>query len=169
MEQKYLILMQGVPGSGKSYVAQAIYYALTFDSMTETHNDSCKIYSADTHRMIAGKYVWDAKREKKVWARHQAEVLQGMAEGIPTIIIDNVNKSRKDAKFYFEKAKEFGYAIQVVRVTTQPDITLAHNAARREDRKVPEDKIRAMGAAMQDLLPMGPELDDVKDIKQQRD
>lgn len=151
---KKLILMQGAPGCGKSSMAAILNeHYLSRGLRTEVH-------SADTYwyKVIdpgqPDTYSFDPSLSGKnhVWNQHN--VLEAMESQIPVIIVDNTNTLRKEAAPYITLASMFGYEIMAVRVDPGVEECVKRNAARPEDRRVPEDVVRAMHARMENLLPL---------------
>lgn len=118
-----------------------------------------KIYSADNYWYEVVEphkpdtYSWRDELSGKNHVWNQKKVAMDMAAGgLDIIIIDNTNTTRKEAKPYIVLANIFGYEVEVVRVDPGVEVCVARQADRAEDRKVPEEIIRAMHARMQSLL-----------------
>jgi predicted kinase len=149
---KKLILMQGAPGCGKSTNAQFIA------EHHEHRNRSVEIHSADCYwyRMVEPdqpeKYSWDSEMSGQNHIWNQKNVLYAMERGVDVIIVDNTNTMREEANPYLVLAQMFDYSVEVVRVDPGVEVCVARQAARPEDRRVPEEVIRKMHARMEDLL-----------------
>lgn len=99
-DQRLLIIMRGLPGSGKSHAASLIQPSL--------------ILSTDDYFLNAnGDYVFNVKLLSKAHAWNQKRALAAFKEGVNTIVIDNTNVRMWEAKPYAKMAKEAGYQIQV--------------------------------------------------------
>jgi len=140
-QPKQLILMQGIPGSGKSVTADALRDLL----------GAC-IYSTDTFWEQGEGYNFDASKLTAAHEWNQSRVARAMAGGVQVIIIDNTNIKRRDAKHYQVMAAEHDYQVSVIRVETPIDVCIARQADRPEDRRVPEEIIRRMCNQMEGLL-----------------
>jgi predicted kinase len=152
-ETKRLILMQGAPGCGKSTLAYelASYYS---------QNHSVKVHSADRYWYEVNepdqpeKYSWDTAKSGKNHVWNQKQVLGSMMADVDIIIVDNTNTLRKEAAPYVVLAGMYGYSVEAVRVDPGVEVCVARNEDRPEDRKVPEEVVRAMHGRMEDLLPI---------------
>ena len=80
-----------------------------------------------------------------------AELVDGLYN---TVIIDNTNTTRDQAKPYIVMAEIFDIPWTVIRVDVPVELAIARQADRPEDRRVPEDVIMAMHARMQTITPM---------------
>lgn len=132
---KTMILMQGVPGSGKSTVAQALV-------------GEGKIFSTD--EFWGAGYRFDSTRlgEAHEWNQERAE--RSMAVDCPTVIIDNTNIKHDHVIPYLVLAAKYGYTVQVVRVSTDPAL-----AAARNTHDVPAKVVFKMHREMEDLIDKG--------------
>jgi len=145
---KNLILMQGVPGSGKSTVAHELRRA---------HSEGVvEIISTDDYWYSGTQHVYNFNPallgEAHKW--NQQRCLKLMEAGATTIIIDNTNITKNRVIPYVGLAMVFDYSVTVVRVDPGLDVALARNRLRTEDRQVPEEVVRNMYAAMEPLLPL---------------
>ena len=87
-----------------------------------------------------------------VW--NQKNVLDAMEREVDVIIVDNTNTLRKEAAPYVMLAGIFGYTVEAVRVDPGVDVCVVRNEDRPEDRRVPEEVVRAMHGRMENLLPL---------------
>lgn len=78
-DEKKLVLMRGVPGSGKSTQAKKIA------------GEKGVIYSTDDFFMVKGQYVYDVKMIGKYHEKNFDRTVLAMQKGIPLIVIDNTN------------------------------------------------------------------------------
>jgi NEDD4-binding protein 2 len=148
-----LVLMQGIPGSGKSTVARML-------AREYNPNRENLIYSTDEFWYevpvdeIDGVplYNYDPARRAEAHRWNQQRVVQAMQQGIAYIIVDNTNIQRWQVQPYLALAQIFDYEVQVVRVQVPVEVAIERNAARSADRQVPEEVIRQMADEMEDLL-----------------
>lgn len=129
---KRIILMRGIPGSGKSFLAEQINQNGTFSTDSFWYDE-------------AGVYRFDPSKlqEAHEWNRAQVErMLDRFDHG--TYIVDNTNINRRDMKPYFDLAVKYGAEISILQVDTPLDVCLARNAARSQDRQVPQKTIERM-------------------------
>jgi predicted kinase len=89
---KNLIIMRGVPGSGKSTKAKKI------------SNGSGLIFSTDDFFIVKGEYIYDPKMIGQYHEQNFERTLKAMKEATPLIIIDNTNVKLWEMKKYVEAA-----------------------------------------------------------------
>lgn len=132
MAQKILFLIRGLPGSGKSTMADIIKRAFKAPA--------CHV-EADMYFLgTDGVYRFDPKKLGKAhdWCRSVA--FQAMADSKEIIIVSNTFCQRWEAEPYLSMAEEFGYKVQVLLCQGQfgsihdvPDETLQRMKARFEN------------------------------------
>ena len=135
--------MQGIPGGGKTHLAEQIVHA--------TNAFYC---STDEFRFTDDVYVYDPETNKKFHSMCQEACLIAMVRGDETIVVDNTFIMRWQAAVYVVMAKEFGYEVQIVRVQCDIETAIKRQLLRSEDRRVPEYVIRDFAARMEDLSPL---------------
>jgi len=140
---KTLILMQGIPGSGKSTIAEGIVAREFYEPRTS------RIFSTD--EFWGDLYEFDASRLGAAHAWNERRTFRAMVDGIETIIIDNTNIKARSVAPYVKMAKDHGYIVTVVRVDTPLEECLRRYAERPEARRVPEETVRRMYDEMEDL------------------
>lgn len=124
---KKIIIMQGVPGSGKTtYILK--------------HYPSAFICSADDFFIINGKYRYDKEyigvAHKTCFFKFKAAI----EDRLPEIVIDNTNISNKEMERYAELGALNGYEIQVIAFR----FTSPETAASRNVHGVPGEKVLDM-------------------------
>lgn len=132
---KKLVLMRGVPGSGKSYKAKEIV-------AQHGQSEDC-IASADDFFMVDGEYKFDPDRLGSAHWSCKNKVRELMEADAPLVVVDNTNTKRKEMKAYAHMAKEFGYEVEFA----MPETSWAWNADecfKRNTHKVPMEVIRNM-------------------------
>lgn len=136
---KYLMILRGVPGSGKSTYAAKIMER--FSSLYKA--TTCKCSADDYFVGKDGVYRFDAS---KLFAAHnqcRARALAAMRTGIDLVIIDNTNTHIKEMKPYLEIAKEFGYIVRV-KVIGENDEDFIKLCILRNVHGVPAESIKRM-------------------------
>lgn len=106
---KELILMRGLPGSGKSTKAR------------ELAGEVGQIFSTDDFFSITGKYIFNGNDLGKAHAWNQRRSLAAMKAGIPTVVIDNTNTTIREIRSYLphiELARQLGYTVRIVEPET---------------------------------------------------
>lgn len=134
---KYLFLITGAAGAGKSTLAQKIQ-----DNANGLIEPIAEICEADDYWYIRrkGKYAFDPKM---LWRAHewcQDNVRSWMVLG-SNVIVSNTNIRPKDRKPYFDMAKEYGYKVVFIHLTTQ--FQNQHN--------VPDEHVKRMRDNYMDL------------------
>jgi predicted kinase len=105
---KVLIVLRGLPGSGKSTMVSKL-----------VSDGNAYVCSADDFFVnAAGEYIWDAKRIQEAHQYSQKRALQYFELAISPVIVDNTNTMCWEAKPYVEAAVARGYAVEVLQPTT---------------------------------------------------
>ena len=97
-----LVLIRGLPGSGKSTMAQAMTDHVHFE--------------ADMYFMSDGVYTYDAS---KIGAAHEwcrAEMTKALAAGKNVVILNTFSRLHEMQK-YIDSAKELGVEVTVIEAT----------------------------------------------------
>ena len=150
---KRLILMQGIPGSGKTTVARHMATALVATAPLYTDEWRYEILSTDAQRISkCGHYVHDASKNGEHHAANQRLCVEAMQAEVSFIFIDNTNITKREAAPYIALAKMFGYEVQVLSVQVDVVEAKRRNAQRSPDRRVPDEVIEDMHARMEPLL-----------------
>lgn len=109
---KLLILIAGAPGSGKSTLAHEMIKIFS-KSGTAVH------YEADQYFGRTGVYKFDPK---KILDAHKAckdNVSNAMKFDVDTIIVANTFTEQWERVFYLNAARDYGYIVNFVHLTTQ--------------------------------------------------
>jgi adenylate kinase family enzyme len=120
---KQLMLIRGLPGSGKSTVAKLFDKALHFEA---------DMYFLDAD----GNYQFDASKIKNAhnWCRHS--VMDAMKEGHPIVVVSNTFTQEWEMEVYYLLAEELGYRVTSMIVENRHDGKNIHGC--------PDDKIEQM-------------------------
>lgn len=117
--EKTLILLRGLPGSGKSTVAKLIARALTTASL------SYVICSADSYFVGEdGVCRFDPRKLGAAHNKCRADAGEAMLANINYVIVDNTNITKREMQPYEELANEFGYTIKYQTVGNLTDIDI---------------------------------------------
>lgn len=128
-----LILLAGLPGTGKSYYAQSI------------KDENCHIISSDETRFaITHDYRVILDDMNVVYDKmiETANVLLTNNENI-TVVLDSTFLDDKRRNYFLDKIKGADY-IQLVMLKANIDTILARNHKRQEEKWVPKDVILSM-------------------------
>ena len=96
--KKYLYIVRGIPGSGKSTFAELIGSELT-------------ICTADDYHMVDGVYQWKPENIKKAhaWCQDKAKTL--MRTGLTPVVVANTSTTVKEMQPYYDLAEKYGYQV----------------------------------------------------------
>jgi len=129
-----LILVRGVPGSGKTTLANEC--AATYRSA----GISSVVVSADDWMVDEdGKYAYDHMRLPHCHTMCQREVCRQMTEGTRVIFVANTFVRKWEAEVYLQLARLWGYTVTVYRMTGEYENV----------HGVPADKVAIMKANME--------------------
>ncbi|KAL6062134.1 DNA repair exonuclease SbcCD D subunit [Balamuthia mandrillaris] len=145
-ETRMVIILRGLPGSGKSSIVSALKQKLSPSSQEdeESGKQAIAICSADEYwQRGGGRYnkrelkrldmsqqeiylhCFDANRLEEAHSYCRDSFELALSNETPLIIVDNVNASRKDYKFYIERAQNVEakkrYRVAVVEVLCESD------------------------------------------------
>jgi hypothetical protein len=136
-----LIIMRGIPGSGKSTKAKSIVGAGIIHS-TDDLISSTGDYNKFFDDMLASN---DFSRLSQMHLKNLENAIKSMEAGITPIIIDNTNIRPFESKPYIENALKLGYDdnnIKIIDVGTGG--ASAEELANRNTHGVPLNKIQSM-------------------------
>lgn len=131
---KELFLLRGLPGSGKTTLANQLGGSLV---------------EADRYFMEYGDYKFDASKLKEAhaWCREQVQnwmETNGRGFDVPRIVVSNTFTQEWEMKPYYDLAKEHGYMVFSLIVENRHGGKNVHN--------VPEDKIEQMRKRFEVIL-----------------
>ena len=140
-DQKTLVLMRGVSGSGKSTKARKIQA-----------ERGGVIYSTDDFFVNpeTGQYEFDPSQLRDNHAKNQQRTEEAMKSGITPIIIDNTNVKKWEMSAYEKLADQYGYRKEYIQPGSSEDFpkadleTLKARLKQREEeigKAVPEDAV----------------------------
>jgi len=134
-------MIRGLPGSGKSTVAQEIASAFVVGQVIICSADD--FFKCDYQHNLSGEYKFNPKLlgEAHAWCRGQAEA--GMGLGIECVIIDNTNTEKWEYEPYLEMARRFEYDVDIV-VVGKFDEESVKLYAERNSHGVPLEAIQRM-------------------------
>lgn len=105
--KKTLVIMRGLPGSGKSTVAQSMAAG-----HIEMGGQTVAICSTDSFFLNQdGEYVFDASKLGKHHGMNQYKANRYMFMGTEAVIIDNTNTTHKEMAPYKEMARDHDYEV----------------------------------------------------------
>lgn len=136
---KVLIILRGLPGSGKSYFARSL-----ISRTLGPCNQSEFIFSTDDTFIDAwGMYNFDGFKLDEAHRNNQDRVLRAARKGVSPIIVDNTNTQLWEMAPYVYTSLEHGYFLHVVESTT-PWAWNINECAKRNVHSIPKSKIQRM-------------------------
>ena len=109
-----MIVLRGVPGSGKSTLVRKEF-------------NGAKTVSADDFFVVEGEYRFDPT---KLPLAHQA-CFRGFVEaclfGTPLIVVDNTSTTAMEASPYVLCGETYGYKVEVVTLHCDPKVAASRN------------------------------------------
>lgn len=102
-----VVIMRGVPGSGKSTMAAKIleHSIKTYGSAIVCSNDDYPGYYPE------GVYAWTRERAKEARKWCQEKFEQAIKDGVAVVIVDNCHLTEKSYSFYKQAAEAAGYEV----------------------------------------------------------
>ena len=129
MESKNLILLRGLPGAGKSSLANVL-----------SENGKYPVFAIDDYftNKITGEYVFNFA--ENYLAYQQCEILckKAIAKGITKVFIDNTFTLDWELTPYFKLAAEFDYMLYVITVEKYHDNKNIHDISQVQLEKMAE-------------------------------
>lgn len=131
---KSLIILRGIPGSGKSTFAKTI------------QEGKYPIYSIDDYftDSTTGKYRFEFDKNHLAYKQCQDRTENSMKTGEIKIIVDNVFSMEWEIEPYFLLAKKYNYQVFVLTVENRHGSTNIH--------EIPLDQIEKMKAKFKTIL-----------------
>ena len=137
-----VIIMRGIPGSGKTTITENImklYYYIA------------RVHSTDDYFVGEdGKYKFNADTLMTNHRNNYNSFCKSLNEGIPIVIVDNTNIRHKWYREYAEKANEMGY--QVIEVLIDPDYCTIDKMHKRNKHNVPKKIVENMYNALKNNM-----------------
>ena len=130
---KRVIIMRGIPGSGKSTRARELV-------------GEGIIHSTDDLFMVDGKYKFNPNLLGRNHSLNLSNFEDSLEKELSPVIVDNTNVRHRDYKEYVTRAAEFGYDVQY-EVLPLIDVKIA---VERNTHSVPEFAIQRMIDLWQD-------------------
>ena len=134
MSERKVVIMRGPSGSGKS-------------TYTKKHYPDAYVCSADLFfHDEKGNYNFDPKLLGRAHEDCKRKFKKALHEKRPLVVVDNTNTKFWEMKPYIQMAREAGYDVEFVRLSTPVDV-----AASRNVHGVPLDAVKRMADRMEDL------------------
>lgn len=122
-----LILLRGLPGSGKSTFARVL-----------SENNKYPVFSIDSYFTNAetGEYVFDFEKNHLAYKKCEEQTRESMRSKCPKIFVDNTFTLEWEMEPYFISAAEFGYTVFVVTVENRHGNKNIHNIGKAQLEKM---------------------------------
>lgn len=125
-----LILLRGLPGSGKTTLGRVILYHFGNDNSNDV------ISADDFFTNENGEYNFDASKLKEAHNDCQFRCSERMRQNIAKIVVANTFTQEWEMEVYFDMAKRYNYRVHTVIVENRHEGVNVHG--------VPEDKLKQM-------------------------
>ncbi|CAH0587034.1 unnamed protein product [Chrysodeixis includens] len=137
---RILIIMRGLPGSGKTYLAKQL-----IDMTVGPNYASYKahIFSTDDFFMVRGQYQHDKYKLPEAHDWNQRRVAEATKMGVSPVIVDNTNVELWETEPYLKFGVRNGYIIEVVEPTT-PWAKKIYQLAKKNTHNVPLAALKRM-------------------------
>lgn len=136
---RILIIMRGLPGSGKTHLAKQLV------DMLVGPNDNYKthIFSTDDFFMVRGQYQHDKYKLPEAHDWNHKRVAEATKMGVSPVIVDNTNVELWEMEPYLRFGVRNGYIIEVMEPTT-PWAKKIHQLAKKNTHNVPLAALKRM-------------------------
>lgn len=138
LEAKTVIIMRGIPGSGKSHRANYLCEQARLNLLC------WEVCSADNFFIDgSGNYNWNPRLIGKAHEWCRVAFVKSLQDGIEIVIVDNTNTTIKEMEFYVDWALSYGYNIKFI----EPDTSWKFDAsecAKKNKHNVPLECIQRM-------------------------
>ena len=126
-----VIILRGVPGSGKS----------SFVKMLKGTNTDVTVHAIDDlHVDENGDFFWKEDEQDKLYLLNYCNFVNSMKDQMPLIVVDCINVKTSDFSDYIQAARMFNYHVYVV----TPDMPNVDDAAKRNKHHVSSLQIKQM-------------------------
>jgi hypothetical protein len=135
---KTLLIVRGLPGSGKSTFVNMMYSLLGYGPLEEPDGVQEPIHEAFTN-CCADHYMgsdFDPSRLKECHTKCQEKAQAAMSVGCNLVVVSNTSTQEWEMNPYLEWAELYGYRVHSIIMENRHNGTSIHG--------VPEDKLEVM-------------------------
>ncbi len=129
MESKNLILLRGLPGAGKSSLANVL-----------SESEKYPVFAIDHYftNKITGEYVFNFAENYLAYQQCENLCKEALKQGITKVFIDNTFTLGWELTPYFKLAAEFDYMLYVITVEKYHDNKNVHDISQEQLEKMAE-------------------------------
>ena len=124
MKENIVLIIRGIPGSGKSALAKALYFSATKGTAAYCEADKY-FYNSD------GEYNYDPSKLDEAHTECFKEFKLALACGSSLVIVSNTSTRFREFKRYIDAAEIAGYKVHIVVKENYHDGTSAHDVPSR--------------------------------------
>jgi len=125
-----VIILRGLPGSGKTDLANSLHEVFESANLTST------VVCADDYFCANGSYKFDFSKIRLAHEQCKSNFIDALNSNTDRIIVSNTNTTTKEFKEYIYFAEKYGYKIRSLVVENRHGNESIHN--------VPEDTMDKM-------------------------
>lgn len=144
MAKAKAIILRGLPGSGKSYLASHYY-----QSVCHLYSREQVVFSTDRFFYQQGQYNFTPELLPQYHAQNVSDFISALADRVSLVICDNTNIHHWEYLAYQTAAKALGYEVSVEVVGEPHDPTHQLHCYQRNQHAVSLSVIQQMGKAFQ--------------------
>lgn len=119
--RRRVIIMRGIPGSGKSHHAAAI------SSRAKQFGKPVTVVSADDFFVEDGEYLFDPRRIGQAHADCMRRFLIALKSGVEVVIVDNTNIHLWEYDHYMQAADLACYGVEIMEAKADVTTCIARN------------------------------------------
>jgi predicted kinase len=140
---KKVIVMQGIPGSGKSTDIKGQVWWMPSGGLA--------VVSADHYfvELGGGTYAFDPSKLPEAHGKCLRRFIEALQAGAEVVIVDNTNTTAVECAPYMAAAAAWGYEAEIRRIECDPEV-----AAARNTHGVPAAGVKAMAERLAAFQPM---------------
>lgn len=129
MQQNALILLRGLPGSGKTTLAKLL-----------SENNTYPVFSVDDYftNEVTGEYIFNFQNNHLAYKQCEALTKDAMQQAIPKIFVHNTFTMDWELEPYFKMSSQFNYNLFVVTVENYHEHKNIHEVSDEQLQKMAE-------------------------------